>query len=109
MGWLVRGATVLASFDAPSDRTAKRQGLLGKRSYDGALLLSSVRSVHTFGMRMTIDVAFLDASNTVTGTTAMRPWRISRPRRGVASILEAEHGAFVRWNLRVGDQLEFRT
>ena len=44
----------------------------------------------------------------VVGVTRLRPWRISVPRRGGRSVVEAQAGAFERWGLKVGDKLELR-
>ncbi|MBZ9641288.1 DUF192 domain-containing protein, partial [Streptomyces sp. PSKA30] len=49
---------------ATSYRT-RTKGLLGRDSLDGALLLSPANSVHTFRMRIPIDVAYLDRDLTV--------------------------------------------
>ena len=74
-----------------------------------ALFFWDCRSVHTFGMRFPIDVAFLDRERRVTTIVcAMRPWRFGAPRIGSRAVIEAEAGCFERWNLQVGDQLEVR-
>ena len=66
------------------------------------------RSVHTFGMKFSVDVAFCDHEMVVIGVTRLRPWRMSVPRRGGRSVIEAQAGAFERWGLKVGDRLELR-
>jgi uncharacterized membrane protein (UPF0127 family) len=60
------------------------------------------------GMRFAIDVAFCDAELVVVGVTRLPPWRMSLPRRGGRSVIEAQAGAFERWGLRPGDHLELR-
>ena len=57
-------------------------------------------------MRFPIDVAFLDADGCVLAVRTMRPWRATVPVRRARSVVEAEAGAFERWGLSVGDQLE---
>ena len=59
MAWLLRDGEVLASVEVASSLVARSRGLLGKKGYEGALLLRHTRSVHTLGMRFAIDVAFL--------------------------------------------------
>jgi hypothetical protein len=59
-------------------------------------------------MRFPIDVAFCDREMVVVGVTMLRPWRMSLPRRGGRSVVEARAGAFERWGLRVGDHLDLR-
>jgi len=109
VGWLVRGGDVLCSVEVAGSAGERVRGLLGRDGLDGALLLPRCRSVHTFGMRFDIDVAFLDRSGTVVGVVApMRRWRIGRMRRRGHQVLEAEAGAFERWRLAVGDVLDVR-
>ena len=106
VSWLVRDGDVLASLEVAATRRARRRGLIGRDGVEGALLLEHTRSVHTFGMRFAIDVAFLDANRTVIRTTTMRPHRLGRPSFGARSVIEAEAGCFERWRLRVGYVLE---
>ncbi len=108
MSWLLRNGDVLAGAEVAEGFSARSRGLLGRPGYDGAMVLPRTRAVHTLGMRFAIDVAFCDKDMVVVGTTRLPPWRITLPRRGGRSIVEAEAGAFERWGLRVGDQLELR-
>lgn len=97
---------MLASLEVAATRSSRRTGLLGRDSFDGALLLVPARSVHSLRMRFPIDVAWLDADLTVLRTTSLRPWRVTRPVVRARSVVEAEAGSFARWGLQVGDQLE---
>ena len=108
MAWLCRDAEVLASVEVAEDRRARRRGLLGRDGIDGALLIRPCRSVHTVGMRFPIDVAFCSEDLEVLSTCRMRRWRVGAPRLRARIVIEAEAGAFERWQLRVGDQLEVR-
>lgn len=108
MSWLVRGGDVLASLEV-ADTFAKRlTGLMGRDGIDGALLIRPARSVHTFGMRFAIDVAFCSKDMTVLDITTLRPHRLGAPRMAAHCVIEAKAGAFERWHLNVGDQLEIR-
>lgn len=84
---------------------ARRRGLLGRDGIEGALLLTPASSVHTFGMRFAIDVAYLDANGRVRTVRTMRPNRVGLPRPWVRSVLEAEAGALERWGVRRGVRL----
>ena len=106
MAWLLREGEVLASLEVADTRPSRRRGLLGRDSFEGALLIVPARSVHTIGMRFPIDVAWLDADLTVLRTACLPPRRMSRPVMGAHSVLEAAAGSFARWELRVGQQLE---
>ncbi len=106
MAWLVRDGEVLASLEIARSRSARRKGLLGRDGIEGALLLVPARSVHTLGMRFDIDVAFLDRDGVVKRTVRMRRHRLGWPSWSARSVVEAEAGAFARWNLAVGQQIE---
>jgi uncharacterized membrane protein (UPF0127 family) len=86
---------------------ARTRGLLGRDSLDGAMLLSPASSVHTFRMRMPIDVAYLDRHLRVVAVRTMPPGRLGRPRLRARHVLEAEAGAMARWGLRVGVRVSF--
>lgn len=85
---------------------ARAKGLLGRDTVDGAMLLTPANSVHTFRMRMPIDVAYLDRRLTVTAVRTMRPGRLGLPRLRSRHVLEAEAGAMAGWGVRVGVQVE---
>lgn len=92
-----------------ADRASKRaKGLLGRDGIDGALVLRPAKSVHTFGMRFAIDVAYCDDAMQVIDVCSMQPQRLGRPRARAQCVIEAEAGAFDRWRLRVGDHLELK-
>ena len=107
MPWLLRDGEVLASLEVAEDVRTRSRGLMGRPSFDGAILLKPSMQVHTLGMRFAIDVAYLDRDLRVVDiVTDMRPRRLGRPRFGARAVVEAESGCFARWNLRVGDELE---
>ena len=108
MAWLVNDDIVMASADVADGRTAKRRGLLGRDSFEGAFVIERCRWVHTFGMRFPIDVAFVDAEGTVIKTMRMSRHRLGLPVWGARAVIEAEAGAFARWGLHVGDVIELR-
>jgi uncharacterized membrane protein (UPF0127 family) len=106
MPWLLRDGKVLASLEVASSRPERRRGLLGRDGLEGALLIEGSKSVHTIGMRFPIDVAHLDAEGTVLRTTTMSRNRIGLPVLRASCVLEAEAGAFRRWELTAGQVLE---
>jgi uncharacterized membrane protein (UPF0127 family) len=108
VAWLLRDGEVLASLEVADGRRARARGLLGREGVDGAILLRPARSVHTVGMRFPIDVAFCDAELRVIRVVTMRRFRVSRPVWRSRAIVEAEAGAFARWRLQPGDQLEVK-
>jgi uncharacterized membrane protein (UPF0127 family) len=106
--WLLRDDDVLAAVEVASGFRERTKGLLGRDGIEGAILLRKVKSVHTFGMRFAIDVAFCDRDMVVLRTVEVRPNRITRVTWRAACAIEAEAGAFERWKLRPGDRLEVR-
>ena len=108
MAWLLRGGDVLASLEVASTRVARRKGLLGRDTIDGALLLEHTRWVHTLGMRFAIDVAYLDADGVVVKISTMSRNRVGMPVPSARSVVEAPAGTFERWKLQCGDRLEVR-
>jgi uncharacterized membrane protein (UPF0127 family) len=107
--WLVtEDARVLASVEVADARSARRKGLLGRDDFQGALVLSPCRWVHTIGMRFPIDVAFVGDGGVVVKTMQMHQHRIGVPVWRASTVIEAEAGAFARWGLRVGDVIEIR-
>lgn len=107
-GWLVKDAKVLASLEVHHNRRARAKGLLGRDSFEGAVMLMDTKSVHTVAMKFDIDVAFLDQDNRVLKIVHMQPHRVSAYVMKAKSVIEAEAGAFARWGITVGDELEIR-
>ena len=108
MPWLLRDDKVLAALEVATSRRDRMRGLLGRDGIDGALLLQPGKSVHSFGMRFAIDVAFCDRRMVVIRTVCLPPNRLTRMTIRCHCIIEAERGAFERWKLQPGDQLEVR-
>jgi uncharacterized membrane protein (UPF0127 family) len=85
------------------------RGLLGRKSLPRGqgILLRPAGSVHTFFMRFTIDVVFLDDELRVVAIAAdLRPWRAAG-KRGARAVLELPAGECARRGLAVGDQVRF--
>ncbi|MFF4717455.1 DUF192 domain-containing protein [Streptomyces eurythermus] len=87
---------------------ARTRGLLGRDAVDGAMLLSPASGVHTFGMRIPIDVAYLDRRLTVVAVRTMPPGRLGLPRPRARHVLEAAAGAMAGWGVRAGVRVEVR-
>ncbi|MET9817676.1 MULTISPECIES: DUF192 domain-containing protein [unclassified Streptomyces] len=85
---------------------ARTKGLLGRDSVEGAILLSPANSIHTFRMRMPIDVAYLDRDLRVIAVRTMRPGRLGMPRLRARHVVEAEAGAMAGWRVREGVSIE---
>ena len=106
--WLLRDGEVLAAVEVAETFGARLRGLLGRDGIEGAVLLRPAKSVHTIGMRFPLDVAFCRRDLTVLEVTTMARHRIGLPRLRAHCVIEAEMGAFERWRLQPGDQLELK-
>ena len=83
-------------------------GLLGRASLPvgEALLITPCNSIHTFFMRMPIDVVFLDAQDTVVRLLhALPPWRATRPIPAACAVLELPAGTLAATGTQEGDRL----
>ncbi|WP_411101129.1 DUF192 domain-containing protein [Streptomyces sp. x-45] len=100
------GEGVRVPLEIASSYRARTKGLLGRDSVEGAMLLSPANSVHTFRMRMAIDVAYLDRRLAVIAVRTMRPGRLGLPRLRARHVLEAQAGAMGEWGVRVGARVE---
>jgi len=107
-GWLVREGEVLASAEVQSTSKGKLIGLLGRTGLDGALVLERTRSVHSFGMRFDLDIAFIDADDIVIRTLQLKRNRMTLPVWRSYLVIEAEAGSFGHWELKIGDKIELR-
>ena len=79
-------------------RRTRLLGLMGLRDLDRrqALLLPRCRSVHTFGMRFSLDLVWLDASGRVLRQDACVPPGRLRACRAAGAVVEVSAGAGAR-------------
>lgn len=103
---------VIAEQVEVADRGAKRRkGLLGR---DGlgqgeGLWIVPCESVHTFGMRFSIDLVYLDRKKRVRKVrSGVPPWRLSACL-SAHSVVELPAGAVRASKMERGDRLEFST
>ncbi|MFH9547382.1 DUF192 domain-containing protein [Streptomyces sp. NPDC017435] len=102
-------AVVTVPLEVATSYRARTKGLLGRDSVDGALLLSPASGIHTFRMRIPIDVAYLTRDLTVLAVRTMRPGRLGRPRLRARHVLEAEAGAMAGWGMKAGARVTVET
>ncbi|GGT87548.1 DUF192 domain-containing protein [Streptomyces coeruleorubidus] len=96
------GPAVRVPLEIATSYRARTRGLLGRNSVEGAILLSPANSVHTFRMRMPIDVAYLDRDLRVIAVRTMRPGRLGMPRLRARHVVEAQAGVMAGWGVREG-------
>ncbi len=105
-----RGQVLADAAELARSFMARGRGLMGRTSLPAgyALIIYPEWSIHTFFMRVPIDVLFVDKKNVVVGLQhAMPP---SRPFAGVAPwrghyVIEMPAGVLAATGTEVGDQL----
>lgn len=99
---VVDGRPTSLGVDVARSVWQRGRGLLGRREVPTALLLHPCRSVHSLGMRVALEVAYLDADLTVLEVVDLPRWRVHGPRRRAAAVLEAAPGALTSRGVRSG-------
>ena len=108
MAWLVRDGDVLAALDVVTLSLAGR-GVVGVKDLESALLLRRPPLVlQTFTAGLAVDVAFCDREMQVRHIVCLRRHGMTLRRPGAACAVVARAGAFERWDLAPGDQLEVK-
>jgi len=85
------------------------RGLMGRRTFPAgsALVLTPCKQVHTFFMRFTIDIVFLDGQGVVIEVLpGMSPWKISPFVGGARSVVELPAGVVESTGTARGHMLE---
>jgi uncharacterized protein len=106
-----RSTPIATQLDLASDSASRTKGLLGRTEYpaDAAMIIAPCNAIHTFFMRMTIDVVFAARDGRVVKLRrSMRPWRISAAL-GAFAVIEFAEGGIDRARMKVGDRLEVRS
>ena len=105
-----RGLVLASNVRVADTPRARRVGLLKHEALDSGegLWIFPTQAIHTFGMRFSIDVVFLDSSLFVKRIyRALRPWRLTTFVWGAKSVLELPSGSLAASGTMVGDQLQF--
>ncbi len=87
----------------------RMRGLLGSSPLkdNEGLLIVPCSSVHTFGMRFTIDLIFLDKNWTVVKIVkTLKPWRMAFSRKA-SMVLELAVDSLDRLNILTGQKIEW--
>jgi uncharacterized membrane protein (UPF0127 family) len=107
-----RGRTLGTRIGLADGWWSRLRGLLGRPALaEGeGLLLRPCRSVHMFGMRYALDVAFLDrAGSVIAAYHALPPGARSRWHRRAHAALELPPDTLRRTDTREGDTLTWHT
>jgi uncharacterized membrane protein (UPF0127 family) len=107
---LTRNTLLADRMEEASTFLARLKGLMGVTDFPfgRALHIVPCSSIHTFFMRLPIDVLFLDPKLEVLDLQeAMLPWRTSRIYFQARSVLELPAGCLRASHTQVGDRLAF--
>ncbi|KQX65961.1 DUF192 domain-containing protein [Angustibacter sp. Root456] len=105
---VVDGRTTSLGVDVAGSVLERSRGLLGRRDVPTALLLHPCSSVHSLGMRVDLQVAYLDRDLIVLELADLPRWRVHLPRRRAAAVLEAAPGALTACGVRLGVRLALK-
>ncbi len=64
--------------------------------------------IHSFFMRFTIDLIFIDSDMSVVDLTALAPWKVYSPKGDCRGVLEVNEGTIEENDIKVGDKLTFK-
>jgi uncharacterized membrane protein (UPF0127 family) len=98
----------LVGADTAATRTV---GFLGRAQIadDEAMWFDRCSGIHTLGMRVPIDVVFVDRSGTVLDVARnVKPWRFWVSRTGASTVLELAAGNAARQGITASTNLETR-
>ncbi len=105
---LTRQITLAESVEVADRAATRRRGLLGRSNLPAGegLWITPCESVHTFFMRFSIDLIYLDRARKVRKVrSSVPPWRISLCF-SAHSVLELPSGTIQATKTKRGDQLE---
>ena len=103
------GQTLIRKCRIAADFFTRFLGLMGKMQLreDEALCFPKCNSIHTFFMRIPIDVLFVSKSGKVIEVLpTLKPWKMLLPRLKAAHVIEMKSALAAKLEISVGDQLE---
>lgn len=106
---LVDGRVILENIIMADTYTKRLQGLLGRKGLEDkeGMMIVPCNSIHTYRMKFSIDVLFVDRDNVVVKVLRdFKPGRMGPLVFKSHFVMEAEAGAFK--DVNVGDKLEFK-
>ena len=101
------GSTIARTIEFAADSRARNRGLLGRPGLapGSVMIIAPCNAIHTFFMRFTIDVVFVDRQGRVLKVfRAVRPWR-ARVAVTAFAVLELEDGSIDQLEIAAGDRL----
>lgn len=105
------GRLIIARIVRADTIATQTAGLLGRTRVDDdeGMWFDRCSGIHTLGMRVSIDVVFVDGKGAVLGVAAnVRPWRFWVGCAGAKSVLELAAGNAQRQGITTATVLEAR-
>jgi uncharacterized membrane protein (UPF0127 family) len=80
---------------------------MGRKSLakNEAMLITACNQIHTFNMRFTIDVIYLDKSMRVVRFDTIPPRKIGPFVKNASQVLEVSAGSASAFDIKLGDEL----
>ena len=101
------GSIVAREIEFAADSSSRNRGLLGRGGLaaGSVMIIAPCNAIHTFFMRFTIDIVFVDRQGRVLKLfRSVRPWRVRVALRAFA-VLELAEGAIEGSQIGRGDKL----
>ena len=105
-----RGSILAEDLEWAGTSESRRLGLLGRSSMDPGqgIYIVPCKWIHMFGMKFSIDVAFLSSSGRILALHhSLPPNRLSRPVLRAEGVLELPVTTLQETGTRVGDRVLF--
>ena len=101
------GSVVATDLELASDSRARNRGLLGRSGIapGAVMIIAPCNAIHTFFMRFTIDIVFVDRQGQVLKVyPSVHPWRV-RAAISAFAALELASGSIDLVKIAAGDRL----
>ncbi len=105
-----RGCILAERVEVATRAWARMRGLLGREGLElgSALVIEPCNSIHTFFMKFSIDVLFIDREGQVLGVyETLPPWRLTRLYSRANGVVELPAGSLAGTGTRIGDRILF--
>ena len=101
-----QGAMVVSLQGLQTETTMERLGgllVVRKLQSEEALWIAPCNSIHTFGMKYSLDLIYVDKNNSICGLSEhVKPWRVSGCFYAKATV-ELLAGSINHYDIRLGD------
>lgn len=102
---LYRHYTFFRNVELAMNLKERKKGLLGRTTAGNGLFLMGSAAIHTYLMKFSIDVVYLDKKGTVIGLEeGLSPNRIGASIKGTAHIVEFNAGTIAMYQIKEGEQ-----